>query len=783
MSRITRYVLRELFWPTMVGLLIYGVVLVMNLLLEAAELFIRRDLPLSLVGRFLLLALPRILVLVIPMAVLLGVLVGFGRLISDSEIKAMRACGYSDRRLLVPVILLGAGGALVSGALFNFAVPAANYAQHQLNARIFLRADINREVQPRVFYERIPNLLIYANDASAEDGTLAQVLIYQKGPSGLEEISTARSVSMQQQEIRGAIEFHLDEVTSHAWSAAHPGRYQVSRSQSQVIDRPPDLLVQEMIRSLSSPPPRNLREQTFSELRATLAGLLAEADTPSRARQVNETLVEIHKKVAIPAASIVFACLALPLALGHRRPAGRTWGFIVSLLVIAVSYALLTAGEQMADRGRIPPWLGIWSANILFGGLALLLVATGSRVDVSAWFPSRRRIVAPPQTTIGQRLAASREAELAIPAPRLRQRRFPSTIERYMFRHVIPISGLVALSLLVLFSIFYAVDLVDDLSRGTRPVSLLLPYLLYIQPQVLFAYVAPMSLCIGTLISFALLAKSHELTAIRAGGIGLFRVIVPFLIVAGIASVVSFVAHDRLLPSTNQKANQIRDEIRNRSPRSYRRPERRWVFGSQGLLFNFSDFNVTRQEFQDLAVIRFHEGTLEIAEHTFAPRAVRAGEAWRLMGGWSRRFTTQGEVFEPFDALILSEIDPPDYFVQDWKAPDQMNFAELRRYVEDLDRRGHDTRDLRVGLHRKIAIPAVSFVMVLIGLPFAVRVERRGAMFSIAVSVLIVFLYFGVLQAFGKLGEVAVLPPLVASWAPNAIFGALGIYLTGISRW
>ncbi len=781
MSRIGRYVLREMFWPTTLGLLIYGVVLLMNLLLGAAELFIRRDLPLAMVGQYLVLSLPRILVLAIPMSVLVGVLVGIARLVSDSEITALRASGHSDRRLAIPVMVLGLAAAIVSAILFNLAVPASNYAQHQLMARIFLKSDINREVQAGVFYERIPNLLVYAEGSSPEDGSLRNVLLHQKSPGGHEEIYFARSLSMQQQELRGAIEFQLDDVVSHAWTASRPGRYQVSHAARQIIDRPPDIFAQEMVRSLATPPPPNLREQSFGQLRDTLAGLRELPDTPSARRQIDETLVELHKKLSLPATALIFAVLALPLALGHRRHAGRTWGFVVSILVVAISYALLTAGEQMASRGRIPPWIAMWSWNILFGAIGLVLIATGARVDITSWLRLRRTAET---TRIGQAIAAEREAELEIPEPRLRQRRFPSTIERYLFRHLIPLSLFVAASLMVLFTIFYSVELVDDLSKGDKPVALLLPYLLYLQPQVLFASVAPISLCIGTLVSFALLARTQELTAIRAGGIGLFLIAAPFLVAGIVVAAVSFVAYDRLLPLTNQKANMIRDEIRNRSARSYRRPERRWVFGSQGLLFYFTEFNANRAEFQDLALIRFTAGSFDILEHTFAKRAVAQPEGgWLLLDGWTRRFTPQGEVYEPFASLASAEIDPPEYFTQDWKAPDQMNFAELRGHIHELEQRGHDTRELRVGLHRKIAIPAVSIVMVLIGFPLALRVERKGPMFAIATSIVIVFIYFGVLQVFGKLGEVAVLPPFVAGWAPNAIFSGLGLWLTGSARW
>ncbi|HKY32039.1 MAG TPA: LptF/LptG family permease, partial [Candidatus Polarisedimenticolia bacterium] len=394
MSRVSRYVFKEILGPTLLGLLVYGTVLLMNLLLEAAEMYIRRDLPLWLVARYMALSLPRILVLAIPMAVPAGVLIGIGRLAADSEVTALRACGYSDRRLLVPVLSLGALASLTAAALFNLAAPAANYAQHQLNAQIFLSADINREIQPRVFYERIPNMLIYADEADPGDGTLHRVLIYQRSPAGQEELSVAGTATMSQaQGLTGGIEFQLDQVVSHAWQGSEPELYQISRSRRQVIDRPPDDLMRDMIRSLAAPPPRNLREQTLPELLATLRGLREAPATPSTGRQISETLVEVHKKLSLPATSFVFALFSLPLALSQRRSSGRARGFVISIIVIVLSYAMLTAGEQLADRGRLSPGIAMWAGNVIFLTLGAALMASGYRFDMPtpAWLARRRR--------------------------------------------------------------------------------------------------------------------------------------------------------------------------------------------------------------------------------------------------------------------------------------------------------------------------------------------------------------------------------------------------------
>ncbi len=776
MGRIGRYVFREIAGPTILGVLVYGTVLVMNLLREAAELLIRRDLPSSLVAQYLLLSFPRIIVLAIPMAVLLGILVGVGRMSSDNEVTALRSLGYSGRRLMAPVLLLGLLGSLIAGLVFDLGVPAANYAQHKLNAKIFLAADINREIQPRVFYERIPNMLIYADTASPSDGTLRDVLIYQRTAAGQEELAMAGSLHMQQQAEQGSIQFQLDNVVSHAWQSGLPDDYQITQSDHQTIDRPPDLVMQEMIRSLAAPPPRNLREQTIPDLRQTLEELRAMPASRSVHRQINETLVELHKKLALPATSLAFAILGLPLALGHRR-SGRRWGFAVSLLVIVLAYAMLTAGEQLADRGLVPPGIAMWAGNLLFSALGLLLLFTGSRFDLSLRFRRSRRPAS--EAALEPGAAGAQPAG----SPSSGQRQFPSILDRYLLRYLSALSLLVALSLAVLFSLFYAVNLIDDLARGNKDFMMLFPYLMYIQPQILFASVAPISLCIGTLLTFTLLARTNELTAMRAGGVALLRVATPFITAGAVVGFISFLAHDAVLPYTNQSANRLRDEIRDRSPRSYRQPARRWVFTSTGHLVNFGDFHPTRQEFQDLAVFRFKSGTFQILERVFAARAHWEQGAWQLRDGWTRRFSDRSEIYDAFTTKTFAQMDPPDYFLQDWKAPDQMNYRDLRRYVLDLEQRGYDTRELRVGLYRKVAIPFVCVVMVLIALPFAVRVEHRGPVFAIGLSILLAFVYFALLQAFGKLGEVARLPPLLAAWAPNLMFSGIGLYLTATGRW
>ncbi len=322
------------------------------------------------------------------------------------------------------------------------------------------------------------------------------------------------------------------------------------------------------------------------------------------------------------------------------------------------------------------------------------------------------------------------------------------------------------------------------MSRGSASPSLLLQYLGNVLPQSITSYVLPMALCAATLITFALLARTHELTALRSAGVGPFRIAWIFLIVGAVSAATSLAALDSVLPATNQKAIELRDRIRGRSPRSYRQTERRWVFGSHGDLVTFSSLRPEQGEILDLTLMKFRASTLQVRERIFAERAIwHEDRGWELINGWRREFDGSGERYEEFALRSAPDVDPPAYFSQEWKAPDQMNIGELRAHVSDLRRRGYDTREIQVGLHRKIAVPVVCVVMVLIALPFGLRIEKRGPLFGLGVALLIAAGYFFLMQMSGKLGEIGLLPPMLAAWAPNVLFSGAGVYLMASSRW
>jgi lipopolysaccharide export LptBFGC system permease protein LptF len=106
-----------------------------------------------------------------------------------------------------------------------------------------------------------------------------------------------------------------------------------------------------------------------------------------------------------------------------------------------------------------------------------------------------------------------------------------------------------------------------------------------------------------------------------------------------------------------------------------------------------------------------------------------------------------------------------------------MNFGELRRHIASVEAMGFDAIPLRVQMNRKLSFPMVGLVMTLLGIPFSFVVARRGALYGIGLSIIIAIVYWACLGIFEALGNNAILPPTLASWAPNLLFGATGLYL------
>ncbi|HVS02364.1 MAG TPA: LPS export ABC transporter permease LptF [Thermoanaerobaculia bacterium] len=781
--RLDRYILAETIGPLALGFTVYTFIMLIRFLFRSADMIIRRGLALREVGELVLLTIPNIVVLTIPMALLFGILIAIGRLASDSELIAMRATGVSLFTLYRPILALSLLLALGNTYLMAIVLPRANHSLQQLQLEIVAQTAA-RQVEPRVFYEEWTGHVLYVFATQPATDVWEGVFLAPSILQGQHAVTVAGSGRLSIDDSGERILLTLHDAVTHKMDLGSPGNYELigHRRLDVVLE---DQFTTSQRAQISAS--KGVRELTIAELQAWAAD-------PDRSPELRRLArVEIHKKLAIPAACLVFGLFAVPLGFNNRR-GGKSSGFALSIAVILVYYILLSNGEEWARVGEMPPWLAMWLPNLAFTAVGAFLLAQRNR-DKSLFIwrldHSLRHVLAGRVEQLrrrrARRRARRREARLAVQhrrAPDVVLRiprfslRFPNLLDRYVARLFGRVFLLVALSGLTLYIVADITDNLDDVLQHRPPLSVVVDYYLYMSLQIAFD-IAPILVLVTTLITFSLLARTNEVTASKSLGVSLYRLAVPALVAAALVAASAAVLQAQVLPASNQKVAQLKDRIKGReAPRTYRRVDRQWLFGRGPYLFNFLYYDEAQGVLEDLQVFEF-DAEYRITRRLFADQARWVEGRWVFDRGWVRSFTGAMEVsYQKFSQPRFSPYpEGPEYFGSEIKRPEQMPYRELQRYIAELEQRGQPVPEMRVELYNKVALPALSFVMALIALPFAFRLGRRGALYGIGLSLVLGMVLIGVFAFFSTLGETGALPPAVAVSAPSLLFASLSLYL------
>src|SRR5215471_5362367 len=354
MRILDRYIVREIFRHALLGLVVFTFVFLVPRLVKLMELYVRHVGSGTQIVKLFLCIFPGVFVFTVPMATLIGVLLGLGRMSADSEIIALTALGIGRRRILVPVGVLALTGALVTLLMTGWVEPTALRTLHAAEAQL-ISSQISFQVQPRVFDERFPKMVLYVNDVSASGTQWHGVFVAETGGEGGSRVTLADNAIVIAEPRQGKLELHLQGGTTHEVSREDANHYSVtSFGQS---DWPIE------VSGLGSP---HLRQPSISE--QSMTKLIAEKNAGSR-----DASVELHTRLAFPVACLVFALVAVPLGAQPRR-GGRAAGSLLAVILIAAYYLLLIMGAGLARHGKLSPAAGIWMANAILAtfGLALL---------------------------------------------------------------------------------------------------------------------------------------------------------------------------------------------------------------------------------------------------------------------------------------------------------------------------------------------------------------------------------------------------------------------------
>ncbi len=777
MRKVDKLLIRAILPPFLSALVVLTFVVFVQELGHLSELLVTRNASLDTIAIIGGALLPSILIFSLPLAYLIGILIGLSGLSSESQITALRACGIPLRTILRPILMLGALVGVLTAVLSLVILPESNDIVYVLKDRISLR-QATSQIQARVFNENFSNIVFYLDDLTTDRQRWSRVFLVDNSDPKSPRTVLAREGTWLTDSDANRLQLHLQHGTIYEVDPQDPGKDKLS------LFAATDIPVEFSRGQGNSPGDADLRLRHRKAFELSTPELWR-GDPAVPADEQLEQRIELHRRLAIPFSVFGFSLLGLTLGVSTRK-GGRTSGFVLSLVLVLVFYVLFMNGLRLASVGKLSPWAGAWGANILLACFGILLLSTAERGNrlsrwVSSWQwkdriePTIRRW----HLAAAQRRIQKIDDAIISSTSRITRLSFPRILDIYVSRGFVAYFLWSTIACVALFVILTLFDLLDDIIRNRIAVGYVLNYFFFLTPQILML-VIPIAVLLAVLINFGILEKTSEVTALKAGGWSLYRISVPvFLITAGFCVSLYFI-QDYILPYANIRQDSLHNYIKGKPAQTSMRP-RKWIFGESHRVFNYDYFDPSQNLFIGLNVFEIDFRDLKILKRIHADRAeIEESGHWKLKQGWERDFRVGRQGFRRFTEADFDFPEKASYFQREMLEPKEsakLTYLELKEYINYLKQSGYNATELQVELYKKITFPLSCVVMALVGVPFSFFMGKKGAFFGIAISITIAISYWGVFSVFEKLGAYGFLVPLLAAWAPNVLFGAAGLVL------
>ncbi len=783
MRTLRRYIFFEITGPFFLGLLVFSFVLLIGIIGQPGgrnplSLLVQRNITFQETFLIFFYLTPRILTLSLPMAVLLGILVGLGRLSADSEITAMRSSGIGTMNLARPVLLFALLAWAIAFMNSAFWYPKSLERMRTLANEVALRS-ISTEVREGVFEEGFSNLILFVRKTSIDKTVWSNIFVADVSNNNQLKVTLADSGGLISDPAKRTLQLHLAGGAHHSVENHNPGVYQV-----MPFDRIEIPVASANLANLSTSSKIPVEEARFVDLWKESS--FDDAAEPLQAKEKRARQVELSDRLALSFSIFIFSLVGIPLGVVSKR-GGKSYGFVASLIIFIVYYLLFLQGNNFAKSGRLPALLGPWIANIFFLILGVrLLWSSDRRLQYSGLIHRISEAMVQLLERIyreGNRLPGLRRLITGWKlGPQKIRLAFPMILDRYIIKGLLVYFGMVLMAFVSIFIIFTFFELLNDVVENRIPYAVVLDYFFFLLPQILF-YMFPLSLLVAVLVNFNLLTRTSQITAIKASGVSLYRISVSVVFVSLFLCGFSFILQEFLLPPCNQKQDALRAVIKGKPPRTHAHPGRKWIVGEQSKIINYTLFDEDQNLFGEISIFEFEPDNFKLKQRIYATRAEwdSAKEKWEFFDGWSQGFKQQHTIPEEFHrfehAEFASMTEQPQYFKKEVKLDSQMRYGELANYISDLKKSGFDVTKLEVALHKKLSFPTVSLIMCLLAIPFSFSTGRHGSLYGVGLSILIGIIYWVMVGFFEQMGGVGKLVPMLAAWAPNLIFGAAGTYM------
>ncbi|MEJ2422559.1 MAG: LptF/LptG family permease [Acidobacteriota bacterium] len=762
MRILTRYISKDILAPTLIALVVFSFFFLINTLFQLAGLVLQQGLGVGAAALLFVYALPMLLAYTLPMALLAGVIIAFSRLSADSEIVAMRAGGISLKKMLRAPILMGVLFTAVLLSLNLWLIPAARTQQDVLQQKTMRTENLLKLVKPGAFFDRIPGVLLYVDKTDLARNLYDKVIIFQHPGADQDMLTTAAWAKVIQSSDVRSLAFLLGPGESVIFDRREPGKIQVMKFQEQTLTVMP------------AQTPGGSSERELSAL--SLGELLwrmhspPQAQNPQIARRMRYAYrFELQRRLAGSLIVLIFALIGVPLGLFNSR-GGRGAGFSLSLGVVLGYWVVLSALSDFAHKGVLNPEAAAWLPDVLAFLVALYLLRT--RTDR----PRERRtgglsaMVSRLGTLIPRRKSGARTASVT------RSEHWISVTDRYLVRQWVYYFVMITGAILLIDWIIEVRGL-SEFMTSRHQWWLLLHYLV-MQSFGVFLMLLPLAMLMTVLVVLGILEKGNEITAMKAGGISLYRISATFLFLAVLMGALTWGMGEVVVPAANRQAQQIRDTIKHNRFQRLNSTFNVWLFApDRGALFHYDRYEPKTKVFHGFTRYSLGPGRQTVTGIFYAARARFEGEhelnyrkGWQWAAGASPSFRALGQGAR--ELRMKSS-----YFILPAYTEGQtLSAHDLAALIRDLKRKGLPVYQQKVAYYQKYADTATPLVLLLLGLPFAFSTGKRGSLYGVAIALGLAIVFYVLQAVFTTVGEMQWLDPALAAWAPVVIFGLSGGY-------
>lgn len=349
-------------------------------------------------------------------------------------------------------------------------------------------------------------------------------------------------------------------------------------------------------------------------------------------------------------------------------------------------------------------------------------------------------------------------------------------ISKHILKEFLFIFFLCSITLASLYLLIDLFEKIDDLMEGGADFREGLKFFLYKIPFIMYQ-TTPIAVLLAALLSIGIFSKNVEITAMKAGGMSITKIVSPVIAASLVISAASFIINEYIVPPAKKEVEAIKKlRIDKKRQGASFRQNKIWFRGNNTIC-SIAHLDSKKGVMRGVTIYEIDK-SFNIVSRIDAEDAMWLNGRWQIIDGIKRQF--QGRNINT--SVIKNEVMPinenPEELQITEKIADEMSFNELKNYIAKLSSEGYDATRYIVDLHGKIAFPLVNIIMAILGIPFAVKSGRHsGIAMGIGLSVAIGFSYWIVFAITTSIGYSGIIPPFFAAWSANFIFGIIGILM------